>query len=46
MRVFEEMEGQGIVPDVVAHNAAIAACAKVRACRPAAVCLPGPRPAW
>lgn len=30
MRVFKEMEGQGIVPDVVAHNAAIAACAKVR----------------
>lgn len=30
MEVFKRMERSGIQPDVVAHNAAIAACAKVR----------------
>jgi len=29
MRVFRQMEASGIEPDVVAHNAAITACAKV-----------------
>lgn len=30
IEVFKGMERSGIQPDVVAHNAAIAACAKVR----------------
>lgn len=30
MDVFRQMEAAGIVPDVMAHNAAIAACAKAR----------------
>jgi len=30
MDAFKSMERQGIQPDVVAHNAAITACAKVR----------------
>jgi hypothetical protein len=30
IRVFREMEAAGVAADVVAHNAAIAACAKVR----------------
>ena len=33
LRVFRRMEAGGVSPDVMAHNAAITACAKVGGCR-------------